>query len=365
MSYINHKRLNEKIVYIYYLTESVNEGGMARNKAFYETFNDLRAKMFNIYTKHTLARFLISFKALILLLFIRNKTVFIHQGALLFLFSMVLLRIVFFRKIIFCLLNKVSKNNKLVIEINDLIYEQSIDLELKVDEIFKILQKNIFAIKDCNYIFASNEMESYVISKYSIQSKNSSVIVNGAPKVKDYSRTIKNEKWMDCNKNKFVYAGSLNKGRQIEDLLNVFTGQENSLLIILGNEGEWLNNVELSENIIYLGNYEESVAHYIVSKCDIGIIPYKADRLYYNLCFPTKVSFYLTAGLPILSTPLNELQNVFGDKGVFMFSPFTEWVKVIKDMNNITVFNMKQRVNDIKEEYYWKSLMSKIKLWNY
>lgn len=360
MSYINHKGLKENIVYIYYLTESVNEGGMARNKAFYEAFNDLRGKMFNIYTKNTLSRFWISFKAFILLLFIKNKTVFIHQGALLFLFSMVLLRIIFFRKIIFCLLNRVSKNNKLVIEINDLIYEQSIDLELKVDEIFKILQKNIFAIKNCNYVFASNEMESYVISKYSIPSKNSSVIVNGAPKVKDCSLVVKNEKWMDCNKNKFVYAGSLNKGRQIEDLLNVFASQDNSLLIILGSDGEWLNNVELPENIIYLGNHEESEAHYIVSKCDIGLIPYNAHRFYYNLCYPTKASFYLTAGLPILSTPLKELRNVFQDKGVFLFNDFKDWGGVIDGIDKNVILKMKQEVDFIKEKFYWESLLRKV-----
>ncbi|WP_456314080.1 hypothetical protein [Pseudomonas shirazensis] len=361
MSYINHKEFNKNILYIYYLPKSVREGGMARNKAFYETFNLLEAKMFNMFTKNILVRLVNNFKVLIVLFFVKKKTIFIHQGTLLFIFSMFLLRINFFRRIIFIILNRISKNNKLIIEINDLIYEQSIDLELKVDEVFRILQKDIFAIKDCNYIFASNEMAFYVMSKYCVPTQNSRVILNGAPRVQDYSHTIKNEEWMNSIKNKFVYAGSLNKGRQIEDLLNVFKDQENSLLIILGNEGEWLHEFELPENVIYLGNYEEGEAHYIVSKCDIGIIPYKEDRFYYNICFPTKASFYLTAGLPILSTPLNELQKVFEDKGVVLFSSFKDWINIVNNIDSDTLFKMKKNTMDIKDEYYWESLLSHIK----
>lgn len=353
---------NNKIVFIYYLPESVHEGGTARNKAFYEKFKELGAKMTNIYTKSNIVRLGISLKTLTFLFFIKRKTIFINQGALLFIFSMILLRISFLRKIIFSLLNKVSRNNKFIIEINDLIYEQSIDLELNVDEIFRILQEDFFSIKDCNYIFASNEMELYVQSKYAVPHENCSVIINGAPKVTDYSHVIKNQKWIDSNKNKFVYAGSLNKGRQIEDLINVFFYQDHSLLIILGNEGDWLNEIKLPDNIIYLGNFEENIAHYIVSICDMGIIPYSADRLYYNLCYPTKASFYITAGLPILSTPLNELQNVFKNSDVVIFSPFDNWSNIVNGMNKSMISIMKEKVAFIKEEYYWESLLSKIKI---
>lgn len=356
-----HKEYKENITYIYYLTKPVNEGGTARNNAFYEAFKDLKADMFNVYTKYTIVRFFITFKAILVLFFIKNKTVFIHQGTLFFIFSMILLRVAFFRKIIFYFLNRVSYNNKLVIEINDLIYEQSIDLELVVDEIFSILQVNIFSIDQCNYVFASNAMESYVVSKYAIDSSKSSVILNGAPKVQDYSFIVKNQQWMNSNKNKFVYAGSLNRGRQIEELLNIFRSKKNELLVILGSGGEWINDIILPENIIYMGNYEERAAHYIVSKCDIGIIPYNADRFYYNMCYPTKASFYITAGLPVLSTPLKELQNIFSDKGVFLFSDFEDWDKVIEGIDNTVILKLKKEVDIIKERFYWESLLFNLK----
>lgn len=352
----------KKNYYIYYLSESVQEGGMARNKAFYEKFLSLNTITLNVYSKNSIVRFWVTLRVICTLLFLRGRTVFIHQGTLLFIFPVFFMRTKFLRKISFYLLGKVSKKNKFIIEVNDLIYEQSIDLELEVDEIFRVLQQYIYTIKNCNYIFASNEMESYVCSKYSILPKHSKVIINGAPQVRDYSSTFKNEAWMNSDKSKFVYAGSLNKGRQIEELLLAFSGEDNNLLIILGNDGEWLNTIKLPKNILYLGNFEEHEAHYIVSKCDIGIIPYNADKFYYNLCFPTKVSFYLTAGLPILSTPLKELQNIFKNEEMILFVPFVKWKSVLNNFDKNKMLKMKQVVTVSKESYYWTSLLDEIEL---
>ncbi|MEA9413125.1 hypothetical protein [Flavobacterium sp. PL02] len=269
------------------------------------------------------------------------------------------MKIVFFRKIVFYLLKKISSRNKLILEVNDLIYEQSIDLELVVDDFFSFLQDKLYTIENCNYIFASNEMKHYVSEKYSILPKYSTVIVNGAPELCDYSFMFNNEEWMNTDKLKFVYAGSLNKGRQIEDLLAVFDNDKDNLLIVLGNEGEWLEEIELANNIFYLGNFEEKIAHYLVSKCDIGIIPYNEDRFYYNLCFPTKVSFYLTAGLPIFSTPLKELQNVFYNDDVILFNSFSDWKNVIMNIDKKYIEKMKKSTDLIKNKYQWDFLLKR------
>ncbi|MGM8362797.1 glycosyltransferase [Flavobacterium sp. ARAG 55.4] len=351
----------QNVIYIYYLTKSVSEGGMARNNAFYEAFNNLNFRLLNVHTKYSIGRLWMTLKAVWILATARNKTIFIHQGTLFFIFSMFLLRKNSFREKIFSFLNKVARYNKLIIEINDLVYEQAIDLELEVDEVFKILQDLMFTIPECNYVFASNEMKCYVNSKYFLDSSKSSVVLNGAPKVQDYSDTIKNKKWIDSNKVKYVYAGSLNKGRQIEELLDIFKTNENCLLIILGSDGEWINNILLPQNILYLGNYQEKEAHYIVSKCDIGIIPYNSDRFYYNMCYPTKASFYLAAGLPILSTKLKEMQNIFENKGVFLFSDFKNWSQLIEELDYNTLKNMQNKVNLVKEEFYWEKLLNDYK----
>lgn len=361
MDFKKQNQFHQQKYYIYHLTESVHEGGMARNRAFYERFSSLDAIRINVYSRNLFKRLGVAVKTLFVLIFIRNRVVFIHQGSLMVLFPVLLMRMSFLRKSVFYLLNQVSNKNKLIIEVNDLPYEQSIDLELTVHNIHKILQDGLYTIKRCHYIFASNEMASYVCSKYSIEPMYSDVIINGAPQLCDYSSTFANEEWIHSAKTKFVYAGSLNKGRQIEDLLLVFSEDDENLLIVLGNEGEWLKSIELPKNIIYLGNFEEDKAHYLVSKCDIGIIPYNADRFYYNLCFPTKVSFYITAGLPILSTPLKELQQVFKNERMIVFVPFAEWKSALINISKKEVLLMKKSVEIIKDSYSWKTLLKKNK----
>lgn len=347
-----------KVYYIYHLTEAVNEGGMARNKAFFEKFSHLGSNLLNVFRKNLINRFTATVKVIFILFFAKRKVIFIHQGTFFYLFSTFLLQFKLIRSIAFILLNHVSKSNKLILEVNDLPYEQSKDLELEVNFIFKILEDNLYTIKNCHYIFASYEMEKYVCSKYSIPPKYSNVIINGAPQVQDYSSIFKNERWIDSEKCKFVYAGSLNRGRQIEDLLNIFTQNDNYMLIILGAGGEWFNDLDLPGNIVFLGNLEERKAHYLVSKCDIGIIPYAEDRFYYNLCFPTKVSFYLTAGLPILSTPLKELQEIFKTDEMIWFVPFSEWPTEIKDIQKYRIQKSKKIVAENKDFYCWPYILN-------
>ncbi|KQB41544.1 putative Glycosyltransferase [Flavobacterium aquidurense] len=334
---------------------------MSRNNAFYKRVSDLDALKINIYSKNIFKRFWFAVKTICTLYFIKNRSILIHQGSLWILFPVFFMKANFFQKLVFHLLAKVSKNNKLTIEVNDLVYEQSIDLELFVDDFFSFLQQRLYTIKDCYYIFASHEMKYYTSKKYNILSKYSSVIINGAPELKDYSIIYNDEKWMESDKKKFVYAGSLNKGRQIEDLLTIFTDNEDNLLIVLGNEGEWLNEIKLPKNIIYLGNFEEGIAHYIVSKCDIGIIPYNENRFYYNLCFPTKVSFYITAGLPVLCTPLKELQNVFYNDDAILFNSFSNWKNIIKDIDKEHIIKMKKATDLIKKSYQWDFVLQSLK----
>ncbi|WP_433779240.1 glycosyltransferase [Flavobacterium anhuiense] len=334
---------------------------MARNNAFYHRFLDLNAASLNVYSKNIIKRLWVSLKALWILIFLKDRNIFIHQGSLLVLFPVFLMRISFLRKVVFYLLNHLASRNRLTLEVNDLPYEQSIDLELDVDYTYKLLQDGFYTIKGCHYIFASNAMAEYVAEKYSIQGKYFKVIINGAPEVSNHTVIFDEQKWITSTSTKYVYAGSLNKGRQIEELLAIFKENENNLLIILGNNGEWLKEIDLPTNIIYLGNFEEKEAHYLVSKCDIGIIPYREERFYYNLCFPTKASFYLTAGVPILTTPLKELQQVFKDKKALLFVPFINWHTTIKNLDNTEIIIMKESAKKIKDSYSWKAILNENK----
>src|SRR5690606_32784100 len=103
-------------------------------------------------------------------------------------------------------------------------------------------------------------------------------IINGAPLLNNSSKLQIFEK--DEKRIKYIYAGTLNKGREIDNFLNIFINNPKVLLIVIGTDGEWLKTLP-NENIRYLGEFNESDALHIASQCDIGIVPYNEDKLYY------------------------------------------------------------------------------------
>ena len=199
-------------------------------------------------------------------------------------------------------------------------------------------------------------MATYVSRKYNIPNTNYEVIINGANELKDLSQMQQLPSCLLSPGVKYVYAGSLNKGRQIEDLILLFSDRK-ELLILLGEWGDWLKDVPTTHNIHYIGKHDEDYAQFLVSKCDVGLIPYDESKFYYNLCYPTKASFYVSAGIPFLSTPLKELINVFKDLQMAYFIPFSKWAEFINANDQISLQEIKYVVNKNKSKFYWDTII--------
>ena len=339
--------------YIGHVLENFADGGQSRNKAFKEAFDKEGATLINVYSSNLLIRFFYFLNVVRLFLFLKSKTIFIHQGAIIILIPYPVLKYKWIRTSFFKLINYTSKRNHLTIEVNDLPYEQAKDLELLVLDLDKYFQDLLYDIKGAKYIFASHEMGKYINDKYNLNYK---VIINGSNELNTLAYSENIHPCFDSQDYKFVYAGGLNKGRQIESLISKFTGRKENLILI-GEWGEWLKDYNLSENIFYLGKFKEEHAHYLISKCDIGIIPYDESRFYYNLCYPTKASFYVTAGIPFLSTPLNELQNVFLETEMAFFVTYNDWEIFINNLEKSSLVRAKERINSEKHKFYWSELL--------
>jgi len=343
--------------YITYLSDEINEGGMARNLAFSNKvshFETLRLNMY-LYRNNILKRI---WKGIIFLLFLlckKNNTIIVHQSAITLLFPLLTKKIS--RKIFKSILAGISSKNKLIIEVNDLPYEQAIDLDLPVLQSMLKLEDVLYSIPNCYYIFASTEMRRFVNEKYNIQHDHSNVVINGGPKLISNKSFLNNQKWISSDSTKYVYAGSLNKGRQIEPIIEVFLQNPDSILVLIGIWGEWLNEIDLPQNIIYLGDFDENTAQNIVSVCDLGIIPYDEEKFYYNLCYPTKASFYITAGIPFLSTPLKELKNVFESQDMAFFEKFNDWNDFVKKFDKSILAKKKEKVKNGISKFYWDNLI--------
>ena len=132
-------------------------------------------------------------------------------------------------------------------------------------------------------------------------------------------------------------------------------------LLLLGEDGEWLEDYDLPLNVSYLGAVEEKEAHYIASKCDIGLIPYDETKLYYNIAYPTKLSFYITAGIPFLSTRVNETKKIQQKYNIGFINEITDWRKTINNITLEKIKDMKFKISKIKEDFYWDNIFSENK----
>ena len=357
--------MDKDTYYFVHLNTAFNDGGLSRSSAFYEYYQTIGAKSTNVFCKNKFKRALILVSVIKVLFFSRNKKIFIHQGTILYLFPKVLLRFSIFFNILFALLQRTSSRNKLIVEVNDLPYEQAIDLELPIDELDKKIEQALYTIKGCYYIFASDQMNNYVSEKFGIGDCHSETVINGATKLESVNTDL-SDLYKHIAHYKYIcgYAGTLNKGRQIEDLVELYRGISHIALILLGEWGEWLLEYQLPPNVIYSGNKENSIAQQIISKCDFGIIQYNAERFYYNLCFPTKISFYLAAGIPVLTTPLTELMNHFKHSNSVYFVDFDKWKAFLLSVDDDLIDTAKRSAKIEGIHYEWQSILSSSKFLN-
>ncbi|MDA3616414.1 glycosyltransferase family protein [Polluticaenibacter yanchengensis] len=341
--------------YITYSASQITEGGQSRTAAFFRYFEKKDWNIINVYAAGSKGRILKMIKYIWFLYFVKNKTLFIHFGALVFLFSASLINKPKVLRFFLTLLQRLAGNNKVIIEVNDLPFEQSIDLGLPVEELYKKFQDGLFSIKNIHFIFASNTMEQYVSQNFHL--KNTGSIINGSNALED-SVMAPDYDWILSNTIKCIYAGTLNEGREIHSLIRLFKELKHITLVLMGGDGEWLKDESLPGNIKYIGSYPENIAQKIVSQCDLGIIHYDAGKFYYNLCYPTKASFYIAAKIPFLSTPLTELKNHFSNFEGAYFVEFDKWILFLDNITREILIKDKMSISRNYKRFTWPYLLS-------
>lgn len=246
-----------------------------------------------------------------------------------------------------------SCRNQVILDISDLKYEQSLDLELDSldSRALKIIEKILFSGRKFYFIFASESMREFAVRKYKIPKDRACTCINGGDIIERHS-----DRRAD-NVIKYVYSGTLNKGRNIKRMIDSFPDKEGYQLILMGTDGDWLENiVKKRSNIKYLGAIAEQEAHEIVSFCDVGLIPYDEHRLYYNIAYPTKLSFYITAGISYLATPTQEIKRLDYDFGYVC--RMDDWKNTILNMEINDLNEKKKKIAQIRERFSWDVTLS-------
>ena len=253
-----------------------------------------------------------------------------------------------------------ARHNRLVFDVSDLKYEQARDLTLSDFNIHTIenVEKKIMTL-DASYIFASGEMCKWACKKYNIPHDKTTVCANGSHVISHQGNAVTN----DCvifhdDVIYYVYAGTLNKGRNIEKMIEEFPDDPAYCMVLMGMNGEWiLEKYGQRKNIVYVGALEQSKAHYIVSLCDVGLIPYDDEKTYYNIAYPTKLPFYIMAGIPVLSTPVREVQNILNQYEIGWAATLENWGERITHISSNDITTIKQKILTIQPNFTWENML--------
>lgn len=264
-------------------------------------------------------------------------------------------------KLFMVLLKISSLRNWIIFDISDLKYEQAIDLELSNINIrhLQYIEKQMFSWNSFYYIFASTSMKEYALQKYKIDKNRVWTCINGGDitNSKVVYSLVPTKLNLDNNKIHYVYSGTLNKGRNIEKMLSCFPDVDSIELILMGKDGEWIGKeYGYKKNIRYIGEVAQDIAHSIVACCDVGLIPYDESRLYYNIAFPTKLSFYITAGTPYLSTPTKEVCR-FDNLDIGFVAEIDNWKEIIINTTKNGIDEKKKNVKNVCHSFSWEEVL--------
>jgi glycosyltransferase involved in cell wall biosynthesis len=124
----------------------------------------------------------------------------------------------------------------------------------------------------------------------------------------------------------FVYVGGLQKDRGLEKMITAMaTLKDNAAFVMIGN-GVLKNSLETTSqrfnNIYFHPEIDSDKVISVLSSADIGVSLIEQHSISYQLALPSKIFEYMLAGLPVISSPLKQVQEIFsGTKGIIFVDP--------------------------------------------
>ena len=250
----------------------------------------------------------------------------------------------------------IIRKKKLIIDVSDLPCEQAIGLGLEVPKYYNTFEGELLRSAS-NILVASESFIQMIIDKHFVSPEVFVICNNGGPSAVTERGSVEFER--DRSRLGFIYAGTLNRGRSIEKMVEVFSSNPGADLFLIGSEGGWLEDICHPANIHYMGSLKEADAHCVVSQCDVGIIPYDVNQEYYHAAFPTKLSFYLTAGIPVLSTPVREVVKVVSEYNCGFVQHIADWPNFIEGLNFDKIKAISKPVQSTREHFEWEKVLER------
>ncbi len=115
---------------------------------------------------------------------------------------------------------------------------------------------------------------------------------------------------------KLIYQGALNLGRGLELLINSMQWMQDTMLLIAGDGDiridlqKLVQELKVTDKVIFLGKMPPQMLHKITSQCDLGISLEEDLGLNYRMALPNKIFDYIQARIPVLCSDLPEMRNL-------------------------------------------------------
>lgn len=160
---------------------------------------------------------------------------------------------------------------------------------------------------------------------------------------------------------RFFYAGDLGRGwRGVETMLDGFVSEvsdPSARLVLCGANGGWIAGHYSDRRIVYLGKLTSMEASAIGRQCHVALIP-QPEHQYFHLSFPTKLGFYMTLGLPVITTPLREPARFVEKHGVGLAAPPEEFGRQMRRLVELRheVEAFCSAAVGLSESFYWDSI---------
>ncbi len=115
---------------------------------------------------------------------------------------------------------------------------------------------------------------------------------------------------------KVIYQGALNLGRGLELLISSMQWIQDTMLLIAGDGDirtdlqKLVQELKVTDKVVFLGKISPSMLHKITSQCDLGISLEEDMGLNYRMALPNKIFDYIQARIPILCSDLPEMKKL-------------------------------------------------------
>lgn len=134
------------------------------------------------------------------------------------------------------------------------------------------------------------------------------ILPNGVD-IELFSKCEPDKELASIRKKKAVFCGGIDFWVDVELLYNLAKDLKDIILVLIGPAKVNIDKLINLPNVIYLGARKYTEIPSLIKACDVGLIPFKRDRLIEYVEKPLKYYEYLASGLPVVATGLSESEE--------------------------------------------------------